>query len=497
MSRALHEPGRWNRWLTLRGRSLRFQIVALLLGLLALSSIAVAGVTAFALRGFLLQQLDQQLTAAGDRYSVSLEHPDARNSTQFGSVRGQAAGTLGARIVNGTVTVAQIVPHDAGDADDAGVDASVRQVLAGLQETGHPRTIHLPGLGEYRVTVLAGNDGDLLVTGLPESPVDETIRRLLLIEASVFAGALVITGVIATISVRLSLRPLNRVAATALEVSSLPLSTGTVSLPERVPVAAPRTEAGQVTDAFNHMLVHVEAALHDRQTSENRLRQFIADASHELRTPVAVIRSHAEYAQRAGGADLGDPVTEALSRITAESDRMGDLVADLLLLTRLDSGRELEQDDVDLTRILLDTVSDARVTSTDHHWRLDIPEHEIHVLGDYRALHQVLANLLTNARTHTPAGTTVLTSLRAAEPHAVTVTVSDDGPGIPDDLQPRIFDRFVRADSARSGSEGSGLGLAIVSAIVSAHEGSLHVDSRPGATTFTVTLPAGSPTLSP
>ena len=478
----------------LRGRSLRFQIVVLLLTLLIVSSVAVAGITALALRGFLLQRLDQQLTAAGDRYSVSLEHPndhDADNNPrQLGTVQGQAAGTLGARVLNGKVTAAQVVPHDANDKSGPALTTSARAVLAGLKPTGHPRTIDLPGLGDYRITVIAGADGDLLITGLPEHPVDDIIARLLLIEASVFAVALVITGAIGAASVRLSLRPLNRVAATAHEVSSLPLSTGTVSLPERVAVTAPRTEAGQVAEAFNHMLEHVESALHDRHASEDRLRHFIADASHELRTPVAVIRSHAEYAQRAGGTAIPAPVTDALSRITAESDRMGHLVDDLLLLARLDSGRELEQVDVDLTRIVLDTVSDARVTSPDHRWQLDLPENELHVTGDSRALHQVLANLLTNARTHTPPGTTILTTLSSPAPDTVTVTVTDNGPGIPDDVLPRIFDRFVRADSARSGPEGSGLGLAIVAAIVAAHNGSLQAASHPGATKFTVTLPA-------
>jgi two-component system, OmpR family, sensor kinase len=489
-------PGR--RRLTLRGRSLRFQIVALLVTLLVVSFIAVGGVTAFALRGFLLQRLDQQLTAAGDRYSVSLEHPDdhdADNDTsQIGTVQGQAAGTLGARVLDGKVTAAEIVPHDADDATGPTVTSSARRVLAGLRKTGHPRTIHLPHLGEYRITVLTGDDGDLLITGLPEHPVDDTIARLLLIEASVFAVALVITGSIGAASVRLSLRPLNRVAATAHEVSSLPLSTGTVSLPERVAVTAPNTEAGQVADAFNHMLEHVESALHDRHASEDRLRHFIADASHELRTPVAVIRSHAEYAQRAGGPDLAAPVTEALSRITAESDRMGHLVEDLLLLARLDSGRELEQVDVDITRIVLDAVSDARVTGADHVWRLDHPEEEQHVIGDRRALHQVLANLLTNARTHTPNGTTILTTVHSRQPDRLVITVTDDGPGIPADILPRIFDRFVRADNARSGADGSGLGLSIVAAIVSAHGGSVQATSRPGATRFTVTLASWQPT---
>jgi two-component system OmpR family sensor kinase len=476
----------------LRGRSLRFQIVTLLLTLLIISSVAVAGVTAFALRGFLVKRLDEDLAAAGVRFSVSLEHPsdhDADNTDPIGTVAGQAAGTLGARVLNGKVTDAEVVPRDADDTAGAAVSAQDRAVLSTLTASRHPRTVHLPQLGEYRITVMAGRDGDMLITGLPEHFIDDTIARLLVIEGSVFAAVLVITGSIGAASVRLSLRPLNRVAATAREVSHLPLAAGTVSLPERVAVSAPKTEAGQVADAFNHMLEHVESALHERHASEDRLRHFIADASHELRTPVAVIRSHAEYAQRIGGVDLPVPVTDALSRISSESDRMGHLVEDLLLLARLDSGRALEQVDVDLTRIVLDAVSDARVTGADHQWRLALPEDEIHVVGDPRALHQVLANLLTNARAHTPAGTTVLTTLVSVDPGEVHLAVTDDGPGIPADVLPRVFDRFVRADDARAGPEGSGLGLAIVAAIVAAHHGTIHTESRRGATTFTITLP--------
>jgi two-component system OmpR family sensor kinase len=465
--------------------------VALLLTLLVVSSVAVAGVTAFALRGFLIQRLDQQLSAAGDRFSVGLEHPDdhdADNDQEFGTVQGQAAGTLGARVLNGKVTAAEVVPHDADDTTGPTVTAQARALLARLAPTRTAHTIHLPDLGDYRITVMAGDDGDILITGLPEHPVDDTVARLLVIEASVFAVALIVTGSIGAASVRLSLRPLNRVAATAREVSSLPLSTGTVSLPDRVAVSATKTEAGQVAEAFNHMLEHVESALHDRHASEDRLRHFIADASHELRTPVAVIRSHAEYAQRVGGEDLPSPVTDALSRISSESDRMGHLVDDLLLLARLDSGRELEQSEVDLTRIVLDAVSDARVTGAEHRWRLDLPESELHVTGDPRALHQVVANLLTNARTHTPAGTTIMTRLIAPDSDHLSITVTDDGPGIPAAILPRIFDRFVRADDARSGPDGSGLGLAIVAA----HDGTLTAESRPGNTTFSVTLPAST-----
>jgi two-component system OmpR family sensor kinase len=481
-----HAPGRFS----VRGRSLRFQILLILIALLLVSFLAVAAATALALRGFLIQRLDQQLVAAGDRFSVSLEHPndhDADNSDQFGTVEGQAAGTLGARVLNGMVTAVEVVAHDADD--NSAVSAEDKAVLAWLRPSTHPRTLQLPAIGEYRVTVLAGDDGDVLITGLPEHPVDETIARLLLIEASVFVIALLVTGSVGALSVRLSLRPLHRVAATARQVSSLPLSAGTVSLPERVPVVAPRTEAGQVADAFNHMLEHVEAALHERNASEDRLRHFIADASHELRTPITVVRSYAEYAQRVSG-ELPEPVQEALARIGSESDRMGHLVQDLLLLARLDSGRPLVHEPVDVTRLVLDAVSDARVTASDYAWRLDLPEEELLVQGDGRSLHQVLANLLGNARSHTPPGTTittVVTNDRAA--NQVAIAVRDDGPGISEDTLPRVFDRFVRADAARAHGDGSGLGLSIVAAIVAAHHGSVTAVSIPGSTTFTVVLP--------
>jgi two-component system OmpR family sensor kinase len=477
------------RALRLRGRSLRFQIVALLLVLLSVSFVAVAGATALSLRGFLIERLDQQLVAAGDRFTNSLEEPDdhdADNDAQFGAVQGQAAGTLGARVIAGRVVAVEVVAHDSDDSPS--VSAHDKTILATLTATTHPRTIHLPGLGDYRVTVERGDDQDLLVTGLPQHPVDDTIARLLLIEVTVFAIALLVTGLVGALSVRWSMRPLRRVAATAREVSGLPLSTGTVSLPERVTVAAPQTEAGQVADAFNHMLEHVESALRERHTSEDRLRRFIADASHELRTPVSVVRSHAEYAQRVGGA-LPEPVAEALSRISAESERMGHLVEDLLLLARLDSGRPLQREAVDVTRLVLDAASDARVIGTDHVWRLDLPEREVLVVGDPHALHQVVANLLANARTHTPAGTTVTTTLVVDPAGQARVTVADDGPGIAADVLPRVFDRFVRADAARARPDGSGLGLSIVTAIIHAHHGSVAVDSGAGGTTFTVELP--------
>jgi two-component system OmpR family sensor kinase len=245
-----------------------------------------------------------------------------------------------------------------------------------------------------------------------------------------------------------------------------------------------------MAEALNHLLEHVESSLHARQLSEERLRRFIADASHELRTPVAVVRSHAEYAQRTTSSELPASITKSLERIVAESDRMGHLVNDLLLLARLDSGRPLERDEVDLSRLVLDAVSDARIAGRDHVWTLDLPAEPVTVLGDEHALHQVVANLLTNARAHTPAGTVVHAVIRTcSEGDQTQIVITDNGPGIPDAVKSDVFERFVRGHESRSHTEGStGLGLSIVSAIVRAHDGRIDLDSRPGQTTFTITL---------
>lgn len=481
------QPSR-DRW-AVRGRihrlSLRSRLTAVLVGLLLLSCAILTVVTSLALHSYLVNRLDQQLTAAGNRYAVSLEHPsdnDADNN--YSSVVGQAAGTLGARIADGVITDAGIVTDESTTRT---VSAADRAVLSHLTESG-PRDVHLPDLGEYRVIVSAGRDNDLQITGLPKRGVDDTIARLTLIEMIVFIIAVVLTALAGAICVKLTLRPLDRVSRTARSVTDLPLGSGHVQLPSRLVNTAPGTEVGQVTAAVNSMLEHVESALTERHNSETLLRQFVADASHELRTPVAVIRSHAEYAQMTGR-DLGPEIEEALGRISAESVRMGALVDNLLLLARLDSGRPLDRAAVDLTRIVLDAAIDAQALDPDHTWQLDLPERAIIVEGDENSLRQVVVNLLGNAVEHTPAGTTTSVALAHDDQDAILV-VADDGPGIPAALLPHIFERFVRADSARRHTSGeSGLGLAIVEAISQAHGGTITATSEPGATAFTVRIP--------
>lgn len=469
--------------------TLRTRLVALLIALFTLGFGLVALATTFALHGFLLDRLDQQLAEAGNRFAAKLEHgdDDADNDAQFG-VPGQGAGTLGARILNGSVTAAGVVSSNSTD-PVMPLGSAARAVLADLHASHHVQSVDLPGLGDYRVLVAPGADGDLLVAGLPIADINHTIARLVRIEAVVFGSALLIVAVSGAVFVRLALRPLNQVAATAARVSDLPLSSGTVSMPERAPAPDPHTEVGTLSSAFNHMLEHVEASLHRRQESEERLRRFIADASHELRTPVAVIRGHAELAQRTGG-PLSDDVQRSLGRITAESERMGHLVDDLLTLARLDSGRPLAREQVDLTRLVLDAVSDAQAAGRDHDWQLDLPDEPVMATGDPDALHQVLANLLGNARTHTPAGTLVLVAARSLDAGGAELVVSDNGPGIPAEVLPQVFERFVRADPARSTTTGSsGLGLAIVDAIVRGLGGTIDLHSEPGKTRIRITLP--------
>lgn len=220
-----------------------------------------------------------------------------------------------------------------------------------------------------------------------------------------------------------------------------------------------------------------------------RVRQFVADASHELRTPLASIRGYAELSRRERD-PVPPSVTHAIGRVESEALRMQGLVEDLLLLARLDAGRPLDHDPVDLTLLAMDAVSDARAASPEHKWELNLPDEPVEVPGDRARLHQVIANLLANARTHTPAGTRVVTALRR-EGDTVLLSVTDNGHGIPEALQRTVFERFVRGDEARTRTSGStGLGLSIVSAVAGAHGGRVGLRSKPGETTFVVELPA-------
>jgi two-component system OmpR family sensor kinase len=464
-------------------KSLRVRLTVLLASMLLVACAAVGVTTTLALRSYLIHRFDQQLALAGGRYEGALEADDHDDDNVETSTIGQAIGTLGARVVDGQVTAAGVVATR-----PVPVTAEDRQILARIQPTGHSRVVQLPGLGEYRVLAIPGDEHDLLVIGLPERNLDETMRHTVLFETIAFLVVLASMTTLGAIAIRRSLRPLERVAATALRVSELPLGSGSVRLAERAPDVDQHTEVGQVSAAMNHMLDRVDDALTERQHAEARLRQFVADASHELRTPLSVVRSHSELLQRVC-ADLPDEVRQSLRRIDAEAGRMSALVEDLLLLARLDAGQPLERRPVDLSLLAVNALTDARVAGPDHRWQLDLPEEPVVALGDAHRLYQVIAGLLHNARIHTPAGTIV--TVRIARPEdAALLAVHDDGPGIPASLLPTVTDRFVRGDGARTRRiASSGLGLSIVAGVVAASGGSLAIDSRPGSTTVSVRLP--------
>ena len=285
--------------------------------------------------------------------------------------------------------------------------------------------------------------------GLPLTLVDHQLIELVGLEAILAVLAVVSAIGVSRTVVRRCLRPLNRVAATAQQVSQLPLDRGEVALAVRVPPADadPTSEVGRVGQAFNHMLNNVEDALAARQASETKVRQFVADASHELRNPLAAIRGYAELTRRERDS-MSANAAFAMGRVEAEAERMSYLVEDLLLLARLDSGPNIDVAPVDLSEVVINAVSDARAAGPEHVWQLDLPPEPVVALGDRYRLHQVVANLLANARTHTPPGTRVGASVAVRGSDAV-ITVTDSGPGIPEDIRSRVFERFTRAEVSR------------------------------------------------
>ncbi|GAB3573470.1 HAMP domain-containing sensor histidine kinase [Amycolatopsis endophytica] len=481
--------------------SLRGKLIAQVIALLALVCLVVGLVTEIALRSFLYHQLDDRLAAASER--GTREPPPGSwngspNQPPPDSLRvpGQGIGTLAVAVFPDGTARAGVLR---GGAEPSGnnpfpsdpLSGEQLAKLVGLPADGKRRSVDLGGeLGDYRVVSVRAHDGTLLITGLPLTEVDETLWRLGFIFGGVALGGLLLAGGAGAITIRRTMRPLDRLADTASTVSQLQLDRGEVALSIRVPPVDTdtRTEVGKVGAAFNQMLGHVGAALTARQASESRVRQFVADASHELRTPLAAIRGYAELSRRSGD-EVPPDIAFAMGRVESESARMTTLVEDLLLLARLDSGRHRVYEPVDFSRIVADAVSDAHIAGRDHRWLLDVPAEPISVVGDADQLHQVVLNLLNNARTHTPPDTEVTTKL-SVESGEVVLRVTDNGPGIAPEVLPTVFERFARGDTSRSRAAGStGLGLAIVAAVVAAHRGRAGVASRPGHTEFTVRFP--------
>lgn len=457
------------------------QLVMRTTALVALVTVALSLFTALASFQILQNQLD-------DRLQSALSRPGG-----FGGAGGSASGSDpgGSGLI--LILFGDGQSGIAAKPDDLTAEG-LAELLA-LPVSRDPVTTALPELGLYRVLVqqreMRGGTFTILAA-LPYVEVTRPLTSLLIMAGLLTLGAILLSYIGARRVVERSLRPLTRLATTATQVSNLPLDRGDGHVPIRVAPgdANPASEVGRVGLAFNHMLDNVEGALAARHRSETKVRRFVADASHELRNPLASIRGYAELTRRSAEV-LPEDATHALSRIEAESERMSALVQDLLLLARLDSEPTLDLQPTDFTEIVLNAVSDARAASTDHLWTLDLPEEVIVARADAHRLHQVVANLLANARTHTPPGTRVETSLRGQDGWA-SISVTDDGPGVPAEIQDSVFERFSRADVSRvrqAGGSSTGLGLAIVAAVVNAHGGQVTLDSRPGYTRFTIRVP--------
>lgn len=491
-----------------RTRSLRQKILIAVSSVAVLITLSISVISLVALQASLIDQVDARLTKysgmPGPPSTHFRENDTAPNQNNAPESTQDEVSKILMRPGTGIGTIAA---YQQGNDTSAGrLESSseisvldVEQFTSALQQPRNTiQTLTLTGSNDrYRVITTPTRNGVELV-GLPLEPALATLWQVGTTIAIV--AVLGITLIILTTAayIKHAMKPLEHVAEAASQVTGMRLDKGQVSLRDKVtfPEQASSTEVAHVTEAFNEMLDHIERSLAARDLTEHKIRQFIADISHELRTPLASIRGYSELTRRISN-ELSDDTVYAMERIESESIRMSYLVEDLLLLARLDEGRELQLDEVDLVPLVVDSTHDARVTAPDHHWKVIVPQKPLLVSGDQVKLQQVIVNVLANAHKHTPADTTVTVQLTKTPEQAI-LRIQDDGPGIPEKIQETLFDRFTRGDSSRHRGNGStGLGLAIVKAIVSAHHGTVAVESNPQVTVFTITLPRLTAAMDP
>lgn len=473
--------------------SLRARLV-LTLVVLAMAGLIVSGlVINRELDNYLTQRVDQQLVdgigALGARLNGSRQtHPGPPPPTQSEPF---PVGTYGALYTNTGALDAEIkltfTSSNGGNLDTEATtiysrpDISAQQiVLATINGGGFLSVDGIGDVGSYRALLQPRGDR-VIVVAIPVGEIDATLTQLLWLEIAVGFGVLAVLGILTYVIVRTELRPLARMSQTATRIASGDLG-------QRVDSGSGGTEVGQLGNALNKMLSRIEEAFAARAASEDRLRRFVGDASHELRTPLTSILGYAEMFRRGADASPEDLAT-VMRRIEQESQRMSTLVDDLLLLARLDQQRALRSEPADLGHILVDVGLDTQAAYPNHQISV-LAQPSTWVFGDEDALRQVFANLAQNACVHTPAGTPVTISLEH-DGHNALVSVSDAGPGIPEELADEVFERFTRADSSRArNAGGTGLGLAIVTAIVAAHDGTVRQGpTLGGGATFYVSLP--------
>jgi two-component system OmpR family sensor kinase len=481
MKSPLHVKNPLSMW------SLRNRLILAMLSLAAVAILSSDFAAHTALRSFLVNQVDSQLNSIAGGSLLRLDRAgidtitaetraDAQNTSPFTvlkPLRGVPTETAVTLLDNSGKILGQL----GGDltkttASNPFIGFLPADVTA---HNGKPFTLmNQKGQSETRaIAKLLPTGMGVVVVSVSLDSVDRTLHELSILFFFITLLILLVTGIVSRWIINLSLKPLAKVEAIAEAIAEGDLSA-------RLPVVNPDTEVGRLTSSLNQMLGRIEESFEVRIQSETKLRRFVADASHELRTPLTAIRGFAEL-HRQGAVQGEEKTKELVLRIEKESIRMSSLVEDLLLLARLDQSRELASDPVDMTHLINEVVASAEAAGPNHPITIVMPDEETYVLGDSMRVHQAIANLLANARTHTSAGSAITVTLAQNEAET-TVEVADDGPGLSMANQSRIFERFFRADPsrARTGGEGSGLGLAIVSAVMQAHHGSVTVNSQLG-----------------
>jgi two-component system OmpR family sensor kinase len=472
----------------LQGMSLRARLL-LVLGVLSAAGLVAADIATYtALRSSLFQRVDNSLDTSANAVLGVLSRPGRDGPgrrSPFGLNGLAALGVLTpgmyveVRPTDGSRSFTATVRRPGEAGPTLKVPSSFRPASDG---SARRRTISASNGADYRLVARSVPFADsTLILGTPLHETYVTLNQLrwieLLVTCAVIASALLFGLWLITAS----LRPLRRIEETAAAI-------GAGDLSRRVEADGGSTEIGRLGGALNAMLGQIEDAFAERSASEARLRRFISDASHELRTPIAAVSAYAELFDR-GARDRPDDLERSMTGIQRETRRMGLLVSDLLLLARLDQGRPLEAGPVDLTKLAGEAVDAAHAMEPSRPLSLDAPS-AVTVTADAERLRQVVDNLLANVRAHTPPDAAAVVRVRADGANAV-LEVKDAGPGLDSERAGHVFERFYRGDPSRSRDHGgAGLGLSIVAAIVQAHGGSVGLESMPGVgTTFSVTLP--------
>ena len=459
--------------------------------LLAALGFLVSGILAqSAYRTFLMQEVDSQLTTIVESSLLRLDR--AGIEAEEGADAGRPFRPLEPLRGVPTAAVITLIDFQGQILGSVGGDLSASKIEIALDRVLDRDTYGVPftfesGNSHYRVLALElPSRVGIVIASISLEDVDDSIARLQYLMLLIGVATMILIIVLSRRAITISLKPLAAVESTAEAIAEGNLSA-------RLPIAKPETEVGRLVGSLNQMLTRIEDSFAVRVKSEEKLRRFVADASHELRTPLTAIRGFAELHRQ--GAVTGEEKTrELIGRIEDESIRMGTLVEDLLLLAWLDQSPEIEREPVNLNELIHSASESARASSPEHQISMILPDEELFILGDRNRIFQVVANLLENARNHTPAGSSIQVSLTESEDE-IKIEVADNGPGIEKHDLERIFERFYRADSSRTRTrkiEGSGLGLSIVKAVMQAHGGDVTVDSTMGVgSTFTLHFPIG------